>query len=646
MLKYRFIIAFTGVDASNLLTISAVCGITRGMIDINDITVRIGSKVLLEQASAHISDGWKVGLVGANGCGKSTLFRVLQNQLDTEHGSVAYPNAARIVFVEQELRDIEMPVLQFVLARDTERAALLARLDTAAPEELGEIHERLNLIGAASAEARAAEILNGLGFTQEDLARPVREFSGGWRMRLALAAALFQPSDILLLDEPTNHLDLEASVWLTAHLSKYRGTLLLISHDRRILNTLCDHIVHIEACRLNTYNGNYDTFQRTRAERRELLSKQAAKQEKQRAHLQSYVDRFRYKASKAKQAQSRIKMLEKMEVLPPLADEYATRFEFPRPIDLPPPLLTVTGGVTGYDGSPVLKRLNFSIVDNDRIALLGANGNGKSTLAKLISGRLPLMEGTLQRSGKLNIGYFAQHQGEELPLEQTAAAYMASLMPATPEPKVRAHLAAFGLSQEKAVTKIADLSGGEKARLLFAAMTYNAPGLLILDEPTNHLDIDGRDALIAALNEYSGSVILITHDLHLIELIADTLWLVKDGTVKPYDGDLEDYRRLLLGPPAPKAADTAPKPDGKLLREQALARRSELNMLKGQVARLEKKLAELNTRREELTVSFAGELTAAQIIEAQKNLSWLDNQIAETEEAWLEQSAKIETLSH
>lgn len=617
------------------------------MIDINDITVRIGSKVLLEQASAHISDGWKVGLVGANGCGKSTLFRVLQNQLDTEHGAVAYPNAARIVFVEQELRDIETPVLQFVLARDTERAALLARLDTAAPEELGEIHERLNLIGAASAEARAAEILNGLGFTQEDLARPVREFSGGWRMRLALAAALFQPSDILLLDEPTNHLDLEASVWLTAHLSKYRGTLLLISHDRRILNVLCDHIVHIEACRLNTYSGNYDTFQRTRAERRELLSKQAAKQEKQRAHLQSYVDRFRYKASKAKQAQSRIKMLEKMEVLPPLADEYATQFEFPRPVDLPPPLLTVTDGVTGYDGRPVLKKLNLSIVDNDRIALLGANGNGKSTLAKLISGRLPLMEGTLKRSGKLNIGYFAQHQGEELPLEQTAAAYMASLMPDAPEPKVRAHLAAFGLGQEKAVTKIADLSGGEKARLLFAAMTYNAPGLLILDEPTNHLDIDGRDALIAALNEYSGSVILITHDLHLIELIADTLWLVKDGTVKPYDGDLEDYRRLLLGTssPAPKAADTAPKPDGRLLREQALARRSELNMLKGKVARLEKKLSELNARREELAASFAAELTPAQIVEAQKNLSWLDNQIAETEEAWLEQSAKIETLS-
>ena len=317
------------------------------MIDINDITVRIGSKVLLERASAHISDGWKVGLVGANGCGKSTLFRVLQNQLDTEHGAVAFPGQARVVFVEQELQDIDTPILPFVLARDTERSSLLARLEKAAPEELGEIHERLNLIGAASAEARAAAILNGLGFKQEDLTCPVREFSGGWRMRLALAAALFQPSDILLLDEPTNHLDLEATIWLTSHLAKYRGTLLLISHDRRILNALCDHIVHIEACRLNTYSGNYDTFQRTRAERRELLGKQAAKQEKQRAHLQSYVDRFRYKASKAKQAQSRLKMLEKMEVLPPLADEYSTRFEFPQPLELPPPLRTVVDGVVG-----------------------------------------------------------------------------------------------------------------------------------------------------------------------------------------------------------------------------------------------------------------------------------------------------------
>ena len=616
------------------------------MIDINDITVRIGSKVLLERASAHISDGWKVGLVGANGCGKSTLFRVLQNQLDTEHGAVAFPGQARVVFVEQELQDIDTPILPFVLARDTERSSLLSRLEKAAPEELGEIHERLNLIGAASAEARAAAILNGLGFKQDDLPCPVREFSGGWRMRLALAAALFQPSDILLLDEPTNHLDLEATIWLTSHLSKYRGTLLLISHDRRILNALCDHIVHIEACRLNTYSGNYDTFQRTRAERRELLGKQAAKQEKQRAHLQSYVDRFRYKASKAKQAQSRLKMLEKMEVLPPLADEYSTRFEFPQPLELPPPLLTVEDGVVGYDGRPVLKKLNFSVVDNDRIALLGANGNGKSTLAKLISGRLPLMEGILKRSGKLGVGYFAQHQSEELPLDQTAAAFMGTLMPGAPEPKVRAHLAAFGLGQEKAVTKIADLSGGEKARLLFAAMTYNAPGLLILDEPTNHLDIDGRDALIAALNDYRGSVILITHDLHLIELIADTLWLVKDGTVKSYDGDLEDYRRLLLETPSPSAKSvSAPKPDGKLLREQALARRSELNMLKGQVARLEKKLAELNARRDELTAAFETDMTPAQIVENQKNLSWLDNQIAETEEAWLEQSAKIETLS-
>lgn len=392
------------------------------MIDINDITVRIGSKVLLDHASAHIADGWRVGLVGANGCGKSTLFRVLQGGLETESGDVFFPSGYKVVFVEQELQGLEMSILEFILAQDKERAELMSRLENASELELAEIHERLNMIGAASAEARASVILHGLGFAPEDLSRKVGEFSGGWRMRLALAAALFQPSDVLLLDEPTNHLDLEASVWLESHLQKYRGTLLLISHDRNILNALCSHIVHFDHLRLETYSGNYDTFSRTRAARRELLAKQHEKQEVQRRHLQSFVDRFRYKASKAKQAQSRIKMLEKMEILPPLEDDAFTCFEFPDPLPLPPPLITLEDVSVGYGEKVVLKHLNLSVVDNDRIALLGANGNGKSTLAKLLSGRLSPLSGELKASSRLKVGYFAQHQTEELPPGYDSAA--------------------------------------------------------------------------------------------------------------------------------------------------------------------------------------------------------------------------------
>ena len=530
------------------------------MIDINDITVRVGSKVLLDHASAHISDSQKVGLVGANGCGKSTLFRVLLGQQETETGDVYFPRGSRVATVAQEQNDIDIHILDFVLAADKERTELLARLQNASEFELAEIHERLNLIGAASAEGRASAILNGLGFDNADFHRPVGEFSGGWRMRLALAAALFQPSDILLLDEPTNHLDLEASVWLENHLRKYAGTLLLISHDKYILNDLCDYIIHFEDRKLNTYSGNYDTFRRTRSMQRELQARQIEKQEARRRHLQSYVDRFRYKASKAKQAQSRIKMLEKMEVIAPLSGEYSSHFNFPEPAELAPPLITLEDVSAGYGDNVVLKRLSLRIVNNDRIALLGANGNGKSTLAKLLSGRLKPLSGTVKASQKLEVGYFAQHQSEELPLEQTPAEYMSSLMPGVPEPKVRAHLASFGLNQEKSVTQIARLSGGEKARLLFAVMTRKAPALLILDEPTNHLDIEGREALVDALNAYGGSVILITHDLHLIELIADDLWLVKNHLCKPYQGDLADYKRSLLEDKKTCLLYTSPSP--------------------------------------------------------------------------------------
>lgn len=612
------------------------------MIDINNITVRIGSKVLLEQASTHIADGWKVGLVGHNGCGKSTLFRVLLGELETELGEVYFPSGSRVATVAQEQNETEMPIWDFVLAQDKERARLLQKLKTASEEELGEIHEQLKIIGASSAEGRAAAILNGLGFANDDLRRPIKEFSGGWRMRLALAAALFQPSDILLLDEPTNHLDLEASIWLENHLRRYKGTLLLISHDRYILNDLCNYIIHFENQRLNTYSGNYDTFQKTRTLQREVQAKQIAKQEIQRKHLQSFVDRFRYKATKAKQAQSRIKMLEKMEILAPLSSEYSSSFDFPEPIELSPPLISLDDVSAGYDDNIVLKKLSFRIVDNDRIALLGANGNGKSTLAKLLSGRLTPMSGTINRSKKLEVGYFAQHQSEELPLDITACEYMSTLMPGVLEPKVRAHLARFGLNQEKSATQIAKLSGGEKARLLFAAMTRNAPALLILDEPTNHLDIEGRDALVEALNAYKGSVILITHDLHLIELIADDLWLVKNHTCKPYNGDLEDYKQSLL-----EDKNTAKKPVEPVKKENTRKQGNyhEIKQLNSDIKRLEKTLSRLNDEKSTLEMRFAEPLPTEELISLQKDLGCLQNQIDEAEAQWLALSEKLENLS-
>lgn len=609
------------------------------MIDINDITVRIGSKVLLDHASAHISDGQKVGLIGVNGCGKSTLFRVLRGQLDTESGNIALPSAARVVTVEQEINDIDLPILEFVLAQDKERDGLLKRLKNASVEELGEIHERLNAIGASSAEARAAVILNGLGFKNSDFIRPVREFSGGWRMRLALAAALFQPSDILLLDEPTNHLDLETSIWLENHLKKYRGTLLIISHDRTILNSLCGYIVHFDNKKLAVYSGNYDTFRRTRNEQKEMLERSFKKQEQKRRHLESFVERFRYKASKAKQAQSRIKLLEKMPEVTLLADDPSVKFDFPEPSELASPLVNLENVSAGYGDKVILKRLNLSIDNGDRIALLGANGNGKSTFAKLLSGRLQPLGGEMRRTPKLKVGYFAQHQTEELPLEKTAAEYMATLMPEADETKVRAHLARFGLGKEKALTRISLLSGGEKARLLFAAMTRNAPELLILDEPTNHLDMEARDALVEALNEYAGSVILITHDLHLIELVADDLWLVDKGGCRPYDGDLDDYKELLLSvrvSPEEKKTVAAAEKEKQQAKEAAAAARNNLRELKSRLRRIETELERQTALKTSLENKFQEQLSTDEIIQTQKELNAVAEKIEALETEWLE----------
>ncbi|MFV0626767.1 MAG: ABC-F family ATP-binding cassette domain-containing protein [Alphaproteobacteria bacterium] len=606
------------------------------MIDINDITVRIGTKVLLEKATAHISDGQKLGIVGANGCGKSTLFKVLKNELETETGSVFMTPAHKIAFVEQEFADFGVRLIDFVLNKDVERKELLEQLETASDMELSAIYERLNMIEASSAEARAASILNGLGFSNSDLQKPIKEFSGGWQMRMALAATLFQPSDILLLDEPTNHLDLEASIWLESHLQRYTGTLLLISHDRHILNAICNYIIHFDNQKLVTYSGDYDTFKKTRDMQKILLQKQAVKQEKKKEHLQSFVDRFRYKASKAKQAQSRIKMLEKMDDIALIEDSAATRFSFPNPPELSPPLINVEDGVIGYGEKVVLRNLNFSIGEEDRIALLGANGNGKSTLAKLIADRLKLMEGKIHRNSKLKVGYFAQHQAEELPLDQTPTEFMSRLMNENSESKVRSHLAGFGLEKEKALTIIEKLSGGEKAKLLFAAMSYDAPSLLILDEPNNHLDMEARDALVTAVNNYSGAVILITHDLHLIELIADDLWLVKDGRCKSFDGDLQDYRNILLN------TDSDKKQNAKKEKvEKKKVDYNEAKLITSQIKRLERELDKLHLKKEEIELKFAELSDPQEIVSLQKDLAYVQNQMNSVEQEWLDLSEKI-----
>lgn len=606
------------------------------MIDINDITVRIGSKVLLEKATAHISDGQKVGVVGANGCGKSTLFKVLKNELDTENGGVFITSSHRLAYVEQEFDDLSVSVMDFILSKDKQRQELLEQLETASDFELADIHESLNMIESASAEGKAASILSGLGFSNDDLYRPIKEFSGGWQMRLSLAAALFAPSEILMLDEPTNHLDLEASIWLESHLQKYRGTLLLISHDRHILNSICDYILHFDNKKIISYSGNYDTFKQTREMQKNLLEKKAVKQEKKKAHLQSFVDRFKAKASKAKQAQSRIKMIEKMDDVDLMVDNPDTKFDFPKPLNLAPPLITVENGEVGYDGRAILKNLNFSICPDDRIALLGANGNGKSTLAKLLSKRLALMSGKIHQSNKLSVGYFAQHQAEELPMEETPTNFMSRLMNENNESKVRSQLARFGLEKEKALTVIKKLSGGEKAKLLFAAMSFEAPGLLILDEPNNHLDMDARDALVMALNEYEGAVVLVTHDLHLIELIADDLWLVKDGTCKEYSGDLKDYRNILLNVDSDKKKNSKKEKGSKKV--NGFNNGKEIN---SKIRKVEKDLDNLNIERQKIEDKFAQNIASSEITSLQKELGYISAQIEELEQEWIELSQQV-----
>ena len=503
---------------------------------------------MLENATAHVPAGSRVGLIGRNGSGKTTLLRLIQGEVESEVGGATVRNRARIAAVSQDAPSGTQSLLDFVLSADIERAALLDEADHATePGRIADIHHRLADILSHTAPARAGAILSGLGFDAVEQARPLSEFSGGWRMRVALAAVLFSEPDLLLLDEPTNHLDLEATLWLENYLKSYAFTVVIVSHDRDLLNGAVNRILHLDQGKLTLYTGGYDDFERLRRERLTIQTKMHARQQAQVRHMEKYIDRFRYQASKARQAQSRIKALERMQPIAAVIEERTTEIHFPNPPRASPPLINLDNVSAGYEpGNPILRDLNLRLDPDDRVALLGANGNGKSTLARIIAGRLKPETGARRAQRKLEVGFFAQHQLEELTPGHTPIQHLAEHMVGAPEQKVRTRLGAFGFGVDKALTPVEKLSGGEKARLLLALASFNAPHILILDEPTNHLDVDSREALIQAINTYEGAVLLISHDRHLIETCVDRLWLVEDGTVVPYDGDVEDYRRMAL----------------------------------------------------------------------------------------------------
>lgn len=526
------------------------------MLQINDLTFRIDGRPLFEGASAQIAGGWKVGLVGRNGTGKSTLLRIMREEIakgDAGDGSIRINRGAKMGFVLQEVPANDTTLLDVVLEADLERASLMREADTCEdPMRIGEIHERLADIDAWSGEARAAEILVGLGFTQNDLSRACEEFSGGWRMRAALGGVLFAQPDLLLLDEPTNYLDLEGAAWLETYLRKYPHTVIIVSHDRDLLNRSVTHILAVENTRLVLQAGGYDTYLQRRAERTQHLAAQKEKQDVQRAHMQSFIDRFKAKASKAAQAQSRMKMLEKMTVITVPLAERTIPFKFYEVDELASPILELDKVDMGYaTGKPVLERVSLRLDFDDRIAIVGANGQGKTTLVKSIAQKLPLLQGVRRASKNLRIGYFSQDQLDELRAGETVLDHVKDLLPNAGQAQVRALAAQFGFGHEKCETKVDKLSGGEKVRLLMGLTTYKKPHILILDEPTSHLDIDSREALIYALNEFNGAVLVITHDTYLAEATADRLWLVNNGKANPYDGDLADYKALVLAADRP-----------------------------------------------------------------------------------------------
>ncbi|MGE5538965.1 MAG: ABC-F family ATP-binding cassette domain-containing protein [Gemmatimonas sp.] len=612
------------------------------MLRIENLTYRIGPRVLLDGADAAINEGHRVGFVGRNGAGKTTLLRLIAGTLEPDAGRIDRPRRWRVGITSQEAPSGPQSLIETVLASDPELTKLAAEADTARdPERIAEIHARLQAKSAHAAPARAARILAGLGFDEAAQQRPCSDFSGGWRMRVALAALLFTEPDLLLLDEPTNHLDLEATVWLEDYLKRYPGTVLLVSHDRDLLNRVVDEILHLENGRLTLYSGGYDRFEETRRMRLALNEKARAKQEAQRAHIMKFVDRFRYKASKSRQAQSRLKMLARMEPIPEHQEEGVVSFAFPEPDPLSPPLYTLDSVDVGYDGKPVLRNISLRLDDDDRIALLGANGNGKSTLMKLLAGRLEPIGGQVVRSGKLKVGYFAQHQADEFDVNATAVVELGRRRPGETEQRIRTHLGGFGFSQQRADTKIANLSGGEKARLLFAIISADRPNILLLDEPTNHLDIVSREALIQALNDFSGAVVLVSHDPHMVELTADRFWLVEGGRVADFEGDMDEYRARLLARDE-DSARRRPAERGLDAREQrrlAAERRAALAPLRKRLSAAEAAVAALEAKKADIERAMADPALYAgdsrKLVDLQKQLGQVGRDLDSAEQAWM-----------
>lgn len=600
------------------------------MLFIQDITFRIGGRVLLDQASVNITAGARVGLVGPNGTGKSTLFKLINGELSLDGGEITTIKDATMGWVRQDMPDDDTTLIDIVLDADIERRDLLKEAETTEDmDRIGYIYTRLEEIDAYGAPARAAMILSGLGFNDDAQNSPISSFSGGWRARVALAAALFCKPNVLMLDEPTNHLDFEAMIWLETFLKNYSETLVIISHDRDILNKTVNQIVHLENKKLVSYTGNYDYFERKRAER--MLGQQALheKQMAQKAKMMDFVNRFGAKASKARQAQSRMKMIEKMDIVDAVMADRVTAFDFPQPEELKSPLITLEDVSAGYvKDKPVLKKLNLRIDMDDRIALLGANGNGKSTLVKLIADKLVPFSGSLIPDGKLRIGYFAQFQTDELDINKTPFDVMRDVIKGVHEAKIRALLGKFGFDKGKADTKVGELSGGEKARLLFCLMSHDAPHIMLLDEPTNHLDIDAREALTQALNNYEGAVILVSHDPHLVECVADRLWLVADGTCQPYDGDLEDYKAHVI---------QQRKKEREQEKKKAKKAKSHKNDLQAQADKIEAKMNELYQQKdavENAMANIAANGNPAELTGLQKTLKELEEKIAPVEKEY------------
>ena len=618
------------------------------MINFKNIYFSIGGVPLFENASGFVPTGHKVGVVGSNGAGKTTLFKLILNEIILDAGVIELPKNYKIGYVSQEAPSTEVTLLDTVLEADIERSKLLhnAQIEKD-PNKIAEIYTRLSDINAYSAEARASSILNGLGFSKEDLIRPCSSFSGGWRMRVALASVLFSNPELLLLDEPTNYLDFEGSVWLENYLQKFKNTALVISHDRNLLNKSVTSILHLSQKKLIFYNGNYDFFDNERRVQLEQKISQKNKQDAQRAHLESFINRFKAKASKAKQAQSRIKILEKMKPIIIEENQKVPTFNFEKNTKFAPPLITIEQASVGYNNIPILKNINLSIDPDDRIALLGVNGEGKSTLSKLIAKKLNSMKGKLNYPKKLKIGYFAQHQLDELRSNETPFEHLYSKLDKEVPSKIRAKLGSVGFTQDTMDIEVKRLSGGQKARLLLLLVVIEKPDLLILDEPTNHLDVESREALIMALNDYTGSLILVTHDAFLVERLVDRLLIIKDGNVSEFLGDINEYKKVVLNNNTIKGKHKEVSSKNIVNNQSKTSSTKDLKKLltncENKISKYEKQKSILED--EMLLENFYEANNQKRIQEVNIELKTLINLITEEEKKWEELVVKIEKLN-